>query len=141
MSLATSILVVGSSLVGLGVGAANAASAPINVTFESNDTSGYSFVDYDGNVSSTTTSQPAGAGFTSGTAMQMANDGAPWSGTTFLTIDATSSLLSSANKTASLSIYAPDALDRCVDLKLEGTATAEKTLHITGAGWQTLTFD
>lgn len=141
MSLATSILVIGSSFVGLGATAANAASSPINVTFESNDTSGYSFVDYDGNVTSTTTSQPAGAGFTSGTAMKMDNDGAPWAGTTFLTIDSTSSLLSAANKTASINIYAPDALDRCVDLKLEGTAVAEKTLHISGAGWQTLTFD
>jgi ribosomal protein L7Ae-like RNA K-turn-binding protein len=40
-----------------------------------------------------------------------------------------------------MSVYSPDAVDRCVDLKLEGTAVAEKTLHVNGAGWQTLTFD
>lgn len=141
MSLATSILVIGSSLVGFGSVAANAAAAPTTITFEANDTSGYKFADYDGNVSSTVTDQPAGEGFTSGVAMKMANDGAPWAGTTFLTLDPTSTLLSDANKTVTMSVYAPDALDRCVDLKLEGTATAEKTLHTSGAGWQTMTFD
>ncbi len=139
MSIATSLLVIGSSFVALP--AAHASSAPVNVTFESNDTSGYSFVDYDGAVTTTTSSAPAGAGFTSGVAMAQDNQGALWSGTTFLTLDSGSSLISSADKTATLSVYSPDSTDRCVDLKLEGTAVAEKTLHVNGAGWQTLTFD
>jgi hypothetical protein len=140
MSLATSILVIGSSIVGFGATAASAAASPINLTFEDFDIA--TVTDYDGNVSTLTTTQPAGVGFTSGKAMQLANDGAPWSGTTFLTLDSTSSLISAANKTATISVYAPDAQDRCVDLKLEGAgATAEKTLHISGAGWQTMTFN
>ena len=141
LSLATSLLVMSASIVGLSATAANASSAPVTVTFEANDTSGYAFVDYDGAATSTTSSAPAGAGFTSGVAMKQDNQGELWSGTTFLTIDPGSSLLSAANKTATLSVYSPDAVDRCVDLKLEGTAVAEKTLHVTGAGWQTLTFD
>jgi hypothetical protein len=130
-----------SSIIGLSATAANASSAPITVTFESDDTSGFAFVDYDGAATSTTSSAPAGATFTSGTAMKQDNQGALWSGTTFLTIDPGSSLLSAANKTATLAVYSPDAVDRCVDLKLEGGAVAEKTLHVAGAGWQTLTFD
>ena len=141
LSLATSLLVMSSSIIGLSATAANASSAPITVTFESDDTSGFAFVDYDGAATSTTSSAPAGATFTSGTAMKQDNQGALWSGTTFLTIDPGSSLLSAANKTATLSVYSPDAVDRCVDLKLEGGAIAEKTLHVAGAGWQTLTFD
>ena len=141
LSLATSLLVMSSSIIGLSATAANASSAPITVTFESDDTSGFAFVDYDGAATSTTSSAPAGATFTSGTAMKQDNQGALWSGTTFLTIDPGSSLLSAANKTATLSVYSPDAVDRCVDLKLEGGAVAEKTLHVAGAGWQTLTFD
>jgi hypothetical protein len=141
LSIATSLLVMGSSIVGLSATAANASSAPVTVTFEANDTSGYAFVDYDGAATSTTSSAPAGASYTSGVAMKQDNQGQLWSGTTFLTLDPGSSLLSDANKTATMSVYSPDAVDRCVDLKLEGTAVAEKTLHVNGAGWQTLTFD
>ncbi len=141
LSLATSLLVMSASIVGLSATAANASSAPINVTFEADDTSGYNFVDYDGAVTSTTSSAPDGAGFTSGVAMKQDNQGQLWSGTTFLTIDPGSSLLSAANKTATLSVYSPDAVERCVDLKLEGGAVAEKTVHVNGSGWQTLSFD
>ena len=141
VSITTSLMLLSASFIGLGATAANASSAPVTVTFEANDTSGYNFVDYDGAATSTTSSAPAGAGFTSGVAMKQDNQGQLWSGTTFLTLDPGSSLLSDANKTATMSVYAPDAADRCVDLKLEGTAVAEQTVHVTKAGWQTLTFD
>jgi hypothetical protein len=100
----------------------------------------YSGVDFDGNVTALTTDQPAGEGFTSGKAIKMDNQGAPWAGTKFV-LPANSSFISSANATASISVHSPDAENRCFLLKLEGAGVQiERTVSVK-QGWQTLNID
>lgn len=125
-------------LFSLGLTAAQAAPAAWSENFDAMGS--YTGVDFDGNTTSLVTDQPAGAGFTSGQAIKMANQGAAWAGTKFV-LPATSSFISSANATASISVYSPDALDRCFLLKLEGNGPAiERVMHVS-AGWQTLNVD
>jgi hypothetical protein len=138
MSVLASLLMLSASFVGLSGTAANAASTPYSENFDNMST--YTGIDFDGNVSSLVTDQPAGAGFTSGTALKLDNQGAPWAGTKFV-LPETSSFVSSTNATGSLSVYSPDAEDRCFLAKLEGPGVAiERIVHVT-AGWQTISVD
>jgi len=122
-------------LFSIGISAAHAAAAPWSENFDSMQT--YTGTDFDGNITSLVTDQPAGEGFTSGQAIKLENQGAAWAGTKFI-LPSTSSAISNANATASISVYSPDALDRCFTLKLEGVGAAiERIVHVT-EGWQTL---
>ena len=133
-----SVLMLSASIVGLGGTAANAASAPYTQNFDAMET--YTGIDFDGNTTSLVTDQPTGDGFTSGKAIKMDNQGAAWAGTKFV-LPSTSSFISSTNAVGSLSVYSPDALDRCFLAKLEGNgAPIERVVHVT-AGWQTINVD
>ena len=75
-----------------------------------------------------------------GKAIQLANEGSSWAGTKFV-LPETSSFISSSNATGSLSVYSPDAADRCFLAKLEGPGVQiERIVHVT-AGWQTISVD
>jgi len=122
-------------LLSIGISVAQAAPAPWSEDFESMQT--YTGVDFDGNATSLVSDQPEGDGFTSGQAIKLDNQGAAWAGTKFI-LPAGSSAISNANATASISVYSPDALDRCFMLKLEGPGAAiERKVSVT-QGWQTL---
>jgi len=122
-------------LFSIGISVAQADSAPWSEDFESMDT--YTGTDFDGNATSLVSDQPEGDGFTSGQAIKLDNQGAAWAGTKFI-LPSTSSAISNANATASISVYSPDALDRCFMLKLEGAGAAiERKVNVT-QGWQTL---
>ena len=121
-----------------GFSAANAASAPYTQNFDAMVTS--TAVDFDGGVSTVVSDQPAGEGFTSGKALQVETKQAAWAGTKFV-LPVTSSVISSANATGSISVYSPDTENRCFVMKLEGNGNAiEKKLSVK-QGWQTLTFN
>ena len=138
MSYLASLLMISASIVGLSATAAHADATPYTQNFDAMET--YSGVDFDGNVASLVTDQPAGVGFTSGKAVKMENQGAPWAGTKFVGAS-NFSAISAANATGSISVYSPDAENRCFLLKLEGNGPAiERTLSVK-SGWQTLTFD
>ena len=133
-----SVLMLSASIVGLGSSAANAASAPYTQNFDAMET--YTGIDFDGNTTSLVTDQPAGAGFTSGKAIKMDNQGAAWAGTKFV-LPETSSFISSANATASISVYSPDSEVRCFVLKVEaGPVGIERKVSVT-QGWQTINVD
>ena len=139
MATLASVLMLSASIVGLGSTAANAASAPYTQNFD--DMATYTGIDFDGNTTTLVTDQPAGAGFTSGKAIKMDNQGAPWAGTKFV-LPETSSFISTANATGTISIYSPDAEDRCFLAKLEGPGVAmERTVRVGKAGWQTISVD
>ncbi len=132
-----SVLMLSASIVGLGGSAANAASTPYTQNFDSMTT--YDGIDFDGNVTTLVSNQPAGVGFTSGQAIKLDNQGSAWAGTKFV-LPETSSFLSTANATGSISVYSPDSENRCFVLKLEGPGVGiEKKLTVT-QGWQTLDF-
>ena len=138
MSVLASILMLSASIIGLTGTAANAASTPYTENFDNMST--YSGIDFDGNETSLVTNQPAGAGFTSGKAIKLDNQGAAWAGTKFV-LPETSSFVSSTNATGSISVYSPDSADRCFLAKLEGPGVAiERIVHVT-AGWQTISVD
>jgi len=124
-------------LITLGMSTANAAVVPYTQNFEAMPT--YTGQDFDGGVGTVVTDQPAGEGFTSGKALKVETKNAAWAGTK-LTLPATSSFISNANKTGSLSVYSPDSEDRCFVLKLEGGGAIERSLKVV-QGWQTLTFN
>jgi len=100
----------------------------------------YTGVDFNGNAASLVTNQPAGEGFTSGTALRLDNQDAPWAGTKFI-LPTNQNAISATNSTASISVYSPDSEDRCFDLKLENSVNTglwtEKIVHVT-QGWQTI---
>jgi hypothetical protein len=98
----------------------------------------YSGVDFDGNVTTLVTDQPAGDGFTSGTAIKMDTQEKAWAGTKFV-LPNTSSFISSADATASLSVHSPDSENRCFVLKVEsnGQSGIERKVTVT-PGWQTI---
>ena len=141
MSLATSLLVIGSSFVALP--AAHASSAPVNVTFESDDTSGYALggsADFGNNASSVVTST---VGANTSKVGKIVNGDQCWSGTTFLIEPLGNQLISSNSYLASLDLYSTAAIAD-VKLKLEGGAAdpaREVDVAHAGNGWQTLTFD
>ena len=139
MATLASVLMLSASIVGLGSTAANAASAPYTQNFD--DMATYTGIDFDGNTTTLVTDQPAGDGFTSGKAIKLDNQGAPWAGTKFV-LPETSSFISTANATGTISIYSPDAEDRCFLAKLEGPGVAmERTVRVGKAGWQTISVD
>lgn len=121
-------------LITAGISSANAASAPWSENFDSMQS--YSGVDFDGNVTTLVTDQPAGSEFTSGKAIKMETQAKAWAGTKFI-LPNTSSFISTANSTASLSVYSPDAQNRCFVLKVEsnGQAGIERKVTVT-PGWQ-----
>lgn len=123
-------------LITVGISAANAAATPWSENFDSMQA--YTGVDFDGNITTLVTDQPAGEGFTSGTAIKMETQGKAWAGTKFVLAD-TSSFISSADATASLSVYSPDAENRCFVLKVEanGQSGIERKVTVT-PGWQTI---
>ena len=143
LSFATSILVMSASIVGLSAPAANAASAPVTVTFESDDSSGASLggsADFGGNVSSVVTSTVEGNTSQVGKIVTGADC---WSGTTFLIRNNGYQLISDFSKTVTLDLYSVDPI-ATVKLKLEGTPgqpAREVDVAHAGGGWQTLTFD
>ncbi|MEI8231411.1 MAG: hypothetical protein WCG32_02420, partial [Actinomycetes bacterium] len=143
LSLATSLLVMSSSIIGLSATAANAASAPVTVTFESNDTSGAALggsADFGGNASSVVTST---VGANTSQVGKIVNGGECWSGTTFLIKDLGNQLISDSSKIATLDLYSVDPIAD-VKLKLEGGAgdpAREVDVAHAGGGWQSLTFD
>ena len=144
LSLATSILVMSASIVGISAGAANAASAPVTVTFESNDTSGAALggtADFGGNVSSVVTST---VGANSSQVGKIVNGTVEcWSGTTFLIEAIGNQLISDSSKVVTLDLYSTTATDG-VMLKIEGGQTdpaREVKVAHTGSGWESLTFD
>lgn len=124
-------------LVSAGISAADAAVVPYTQNFDSMTT--YDGVDFDGGVGTVVSDQPAGEGFTSGKALKVETKEAAWAGTK-LVLPATSSFISNANKTGSISVYSPDAEDRCFVLKLEGGGAIERSLKVV-QGWQRLTFN
>ena len=143
LSLATSILVMSASLVGISAGAANAASAPVTVTFEANDTSGAALggsADFGGNVSSVITST---VGANTSQVGKIVNGAECWSGTTFLIKSDGDQLVSDVSKVVTLDLYSAVPVAD-VMLKLEGgpgqPAREVKVSH-TGTGWETLTYD
>jgi len=138
VSVFASLLMLSASIVGLTGTAANAASTPYTQNFDAMTT--YDGIDFDGNTTTLVSDQPEGVGFTSGKAIKLANQGAAWAGTKFV-LPETSSFISSTNATGSLSVYSPDAEDRCFLAKLEGPGVAiERIVHVT-AGWQTISVD
>lgn len=124
-------------LITVGLSVANAAVVPYTQNFESMAT--YNGVDFDGGVGTVVSDQPAGEGFTSGNALKIETKEAAWAGTK-LVLPATSSFISNANKTGTISVYSPDSEDRCFVLKLEGGGAIERSLKVV-QGWQTLTFN
>ena len=124
-------------LITAGISAANAAVVPYTQNFDSMVT--YDGVDFDGGVGTLVSDQPAGEGFTSGKALKVETKEAAWAGTKLM-FPATSSLISNANKTGTISVYSPDSEDRCFVLKLEGGGSIERSLKVV-QGWQTLTFN
>ena len=144
LSLATSILVMSASIVGISAGAANAASAPVTVTFESNDSSGASLggsADFGGNASSVVTST---VGANSSKVGKIVNGTVEcWSGTTFLIEAIGNQLISDTSKVVTLDLYSEVAIAN-VMLKIEGGQTdPARTVSVahTGSGWEALTFD
>ncbi|MFZ4065806.1 MAG: hypothetical protein ACOYJ7_05860, partial [Rhodoluna sp.] len=143
LSLATSILVMSASLVGISAGAANAASAPVTVTFEANDTSGAALsgtADFGGNASSVVTST---VGANTSQVGKIVNGADCYSGTTFLKAPFGNQLISSTSYLVSLDLYSTVPVSK-VKFKLEGGGgdpAREVDLAHTGSGWETLTFD
>ncbi|NDC48981.1 MAG: hypothetical protein EBZ61_07895, partial [Micrococcales bacterium] len=143
MGFLTSLAVIGSSIVGLGVGAASAASSPITVTFESDDTSGASLggsADFGGNASSVVTST---VGANTSKVGKLTNGGECWSGTTFLIKSSGWQLVSDVSKIVTADVYSttPGAV---MKLKVEGggsdPAREVDVIH-PGNGWQRLSWD
>jgi len=126
------------SIVGLGGSAANAASTPYTQDFDSMTT--YDGIDFDGNVTTLVTDQPEGVGFTSGKAIKLDNQDAPWAGTKFV-LPETSSFISSSNAVGFLAVYSPDSENRCFLAKLEGNGPAIERIVTVSAGWQTISVD
>jgi hypothetical protein len=148
LTSATALLSAG--LVGITASAASAASAPLTVTFEDNDTTGYQLgsageyvADFEGNSSSLEASLPGGrAG--KGAKLNITANAQPWSGTTFLKTTAAATqggvLFSATASYANIDVYSTVAGDMM--LKMEGgcVATEIKVAH-TGSGWETLKFE
>lgn len=145
LTSATALLSAG--LVGITASAASAAAAPLIVTFEDDDTSGYQLgnageyvADFEGNESSIEASLPGGRSG-KGAKLHIKADAQPWSGTTFIktTADATQdgTLFSGFVEVDVYSTVAGDMM-----LKMEGgcVATEIKVAH-TGSGWETLKFE
>lgn len=147
LTSATALLSAG--LVGITATAASAASAPLTMTFEDNDTSGYFYgtgmelgADFGGNVSSRETSLPGGrAG--AGLKIEITAGSQTWSGTTIIktTTDAQAdgTLFSDTARYAEIDVYSTVSGDMM--FKLEGGCNNEIRVAHTGSGWETLKFE
>ena len=145
LTSATALLSAG--LVGITASAASAASAPLTVTFEDDDTSGYFYgtgmelgADFGGVVSSRETSLPGGR---AGAGLKIDIAGESWSGTTILktttAAQADGTLFSDTAHYAEIDVYSTVAGDMM--FKLEGGCGNEIRVAHTGSGWETLKFE
>jgi len=145
LTSATALLSAG--LVGITASAANAASEPLTITFEDNDTSGYFYgnamelgADFGGAVSSRETSLPGGR---AGAGLKIEIGGEPWSGTTIIktttAAQADGTLFSDTARYAEIDVYSTVAGDMM--FKLEGGCNDEIRVAHTGNGWETLKFE
>ena len=145
LTSATALLSAG--LVGITASAASAASAPLTVTFEDDDTSGYFYgtgmelgADFGGVVSSRETSLPGGR---AGAGLKIDIAGETWSGTTILktttAAQADGTLFSDTARYAEIDVYSTVAGDMM--FKLEGGCGNEIRVAHTGSGWETLKFE
>lgn len=145
LTSATALLSAG--LVGITATAASAASAPLTVTFEDDDTSGYFYgtgmelvADFGGVVSSRETSLPGGR---AGAGLKIDIAGESWSGTTIMktttAAQADGTLFSDTARYAEIDVYSTVAGDMM--FKLEGGCGNEIRVAHTGSGWETLKFE
>jgi hypothetical protein len=145
LTSATALLSAG--LVGITASAASAASAPLTMTFEDNDTSGYFYgaamelgADFGGVVSSRETSLPGGR---AGAGLKFEIGGEPWSGTTIIktttAAQADGTLFSDTARYAEIDVYSTVAGDMM--FKLEGGCNNDIRVAHTGNGWETLKFE
>ena len=116
------------------------------VTFESDDASGWSWIEnWDGATSSVSSEPPAGGSSGSTKSGKIVKTGAFWSGTTFLSTNvAGKTLIDTTHKVVTMNVYAPDAGKKVLlQLKSVGAnKVVEKfATQLTAVGWQTLTFD
>jgi hypothetical protein len=116
------------------------------VTFESDDASGWSWIEnWFGASSSVSSEPPAGGSSGSTKSGKIVKTGDFWSGTTFLSTNADgTTLIDSAHKVVTMNVYAPDAGKKVLlQLKSVGASKiVEKfATQLTVVGWQTLTFD
>ena len=121
-------------------------SAPlINVTFESSDTSGYSLIDFNTNMSSIS-APPTGGTAGSLRALKIVKGADAAAGTTFLKTNASGkTLASSSHKKVTMKVYSAVA-GKKVMLKVEDALHPENCVEAfatesTVVGWKTLTFD
>ena len=116
------------------------------VTFESDDATGWSWIENWAGASSSVSSEPPAGGSSGSTKSgKIVKSGDFWSGTTFLSTNvAGTTLIDSAHKVVTMNVYAPDA-DKKVLLQLKSVGAnkvVEKfATELTVVGWQTLTFD
>ena len=146
-ALTSASALLSAGLVGITASAASAASAPLTITFEDNDTSGYFYgnamelgADFGGVVSSRETSLPGGR---SGAGLKIEIAGEPWSGTTIIktttAAQADGTLFSDTARYAEIDVYSTVAGDMM--FKLEGGCNDEIRVAHTGNGWETLKFE
>ena len=113
------------------------------ITFESNDTSGYALSVFGGNAASVVSAPPAGG---NGKAAKIVRPASSefWAGTTFLNLSsANKEMVSAANRSVSIRVHSPVGVP--VRLKLEQASDPTKNVEVqvttTKDGWQTLIFD
>ena len=116
------------------------------ITFESDDATGWSWIEnWDGTSSSVSSEPPAGGSSGSTKSGKIVKSGAFWSGTTFLSTNvAGKTLIDTDHKVVTMNVYAPDAGKKVLlQLKSVGAnRVVEKfATQLTVVGWQTLTFD
>jgi hypothetical protein len=148
LTSATALLSAG--LVGITATAASAASAPINVTFEDDDTSGYQLgnageyvADFEGNESSLEASLPGGRSG-KGAKLHIKGDANPWSGTTFINTTANATqdgtLFSADSHFVTIDVYSLVAGTMMVKME-GGGCDKEIPVEHTGSGWENLKFE
>ena len=116
------------------------------ISFESNDTSGYALggdKDFGGNTSSLENSPPAGANGKAAKVIK-GTGAATWAGTTFLNLSSISKeIVSSVNRSVSIRVYSPKNIP--IRLKLEQSSNSSKSVEVELVtkfdGWQNLIFD
>ncbi len=148
LTSATALLSAG--LVGITASAASAAAAPINVTFEDDDTSGYQLgnageyvADFEGNESSLEASLPGGRSG-KGAKLHIKGDANPWSGTTFINTTANATqdgtLFSADSHFVTIDVYSLVAGTMMVKME-GGGCDKEIPVEHTGSGWENLKFE
>ena len=115
---------------------------PVLVNFESNDTSGYELIDFNGAASSIVTDAPAEGSIGSTKAMKVVTVGGT-SGTTIVRKTPMASLISAATFVAKANIYSPVS-GKTIMLKIESTVHPSQIVEIrqtSVAGWKTYSFN